>query len=42
MRRNVLKVKNIIMHYGELIKVVFKMLKEDRDYIMKEKVKKAA
>lgn len=26
----------------QLIKVVFKMLKEDRDYIIKEKVKKAA
>ncbi len=26
----------------QLIKVVFKMLKEDRDYVMKDEVKKAA
>jgi transposase len=26
----------------QLIKVIFKMLKEDRDYVMKEKIKKAA
>jgi hypothetical protein len=26
----------------QLIKVIFKMLKEDRDYIVKEEIKKAA